>query len=99
MHAAQTAESQACSESASSDEPKPVRCALSADGAMISLVRKQWVEVRTLAIGVPKTVRGKSGEQEIHMDQLSYFSQLADAATFTRLSAREIQRRRVAEAE
>lgn len=99
MQAAQTAESEAPSAPASREEPKPVRCALSADGAMISLVKKQWVEVRTLAIGVPKTGRGQIGEQEIHVGQLSYFSRLADASTFTILSAGEMRRRRVAQAE
>ena len=82
------------------DRSVPERCVMSADGAMISLVHKQWVEVRTVAIGEPvnQESTGKPDEQEIHVNHLSYFSHLADASTFIELAAGEIRRRKVTQA-
>jgi hypothetical protein len=74
------------------------RCVFSPDGAMISLVHKQWAETRTVAIGEPQEKRNAEGEVEIHVGKLSYFSRLADASTFTRLAEGEMRRRRVKEA-
>ncbi len=51
MEASQIAEIEATSEPESEDEKPPERCVVSPDGAMISLVHKQWVETRTVAIG------------------------------------------------
>ncbi|WP_201392265.1 ISKra4 family transposase [Ktedonobacter sp. SOSP1-52] len=102
MEAAQTAEAEmtAASEPAAlADQLPPQRCVLSTDGTMVSLLHKQWVEVRTLAIGQPQERRGTAGEAEIHVDQLSYFSRLADASSFTCLAQAEIRRRRVGEAQ
>jgi hypothetical protein len=65
---------------------------------MISLVNKQWVETRTVAIGEPQEQRGAQGERESHVGKLSYFSRLADASTFTNLAEVEIRRRKVREA-
>lgn len=76
----------------------PEQCVLSADGAMISLVQKQWVEVRTLAIGEPVEKLGTTGKAEVHVDHLSYFSHLTDASTFLELAAGEMRRRKVAQA-
>ncbi|GCE03512.1 hypothetical protein [Dictyobacter aurantiacus] len=80
------------------DQPAPEQCVVSADGAMISLINTQWVEVRTLAIGEPKVETGTDGEAEIHVGQLSYVSRLCDALTFTHHAAGELRRRRVGEA-
>ncbi|GHP00152.1 hypothetical protein KSF_101990 [Reticulibacter mediterranei] len=74
------------------------RCVFSADGAMISLVHKQWVGTRTVAIGSPQEKLNAQGAREIHVGKLSYFSRLADASTFTNLAAVEMQRRKVKEA-
>lgn len=71
---------------------------MSVDGAMISLVHKQWVEVRTLAIGEPVSKPGTDGKAEVHVDHLSYFSRLADASTFIELAASEMRQRQVAQA-
>jgi hypothetical protein len=71
------------------------RCAFSVDGAMVPLVKKQWAETRTLAIGEPTERRTAEGKREIHVDRLSYFSRLADASTFTDLAGVEFQRRGV----
>jgi hypothetical protein len=57
---------------------------LSADGAMVPLVGGQWAEVKTLAIGEVGVQRGADGVPEAHTTNLTYFSRLADAATFTR---------------
>lgn len=65
---------------------------LSVDGAMVPLVDGSWREVRTLAIGtvVPDRAAGRVRSVEV-----SYFSRLADAATFTALAAAEVHRRGV----
>jgi hypothetical protein len=57
---------------------------LSADGAMVPLVGGQWAEVKTLAIGEVEVRRGADGLPEAHTNNLTYFSRLADAETFTR---------------
>jgi hypothetical protein len=93
MEAAQGAESDAASSQEAKDPPAPQQCALSADGAMVSLVKKQWAETRTVAIGEPQEKRNADGEIEIHVRQLSYFSRLADASTFSSLAEVEIRRR------
>jgi hypothetical protein len=97
MEAAQTAEIDAESEPELEEKLHLQRCVFSADGAMISLVNKQWVETRTVAIGEPQEKRGALGEVEIHVGKLSYFSRLADASTFTHLAKVELQRRKVKE--
>ncbi len=98
MEAAQTAEDEADGEPKSEDEQPLQRCVISADGAMISLVHKQWAETRTVAIGEPQEKRNAEGETEIHVGNLSYFSRLADAFIFTKLAEVETRRRKVAEA-
>ena len=51
MEAVQTAEIEAEGSPKSEEEPPLDRCVISPDGAMISLVHKQWAETRTVAIG------------------------------------------------
>jgi hypothetical protein len=97
--AAQTAEVDHAVPHESTALPAPERCVLSVDGAMVSLVHQQWVEVRTVAIGEPIAQRTSAGADEIHVGQLSYFSRLADAATFSELAEGEMQRRQVREAQ
>lgn len=65
---------------------------LSVDGAMVPLRDGSWREVRTLAIGT--VVPGRQ-VGTVRCDDLSYFSRLADAATFTTLAAGEVHRRGV----
>lgn len=98
MEAAQIAEIDADSEPELEEKLPLPRCVFSADGAMISLVHKQWVETRTVAIGEPQEKLGTQGEREIHVGKLSYFSRLADASTFINLAEVEIRRRKVREA-
>lgn len=69
---------------------------VSADGAMVPLVGGAWAEVKTVAVG---TVVAAAKGGEGHTEQISYFSCLADAASFTRLAKVELHRRGVATAE
>jgi len=98
MEAAQTEEIETTSEPEEVSEESPERRVISPDGAMVSLVHNQWVETRTVAIGEPEERRNAQGEREIHVINLSYFSRLADASTFTKLAEGEIRRRKVKEA-
>lgn len=66
---------------------------LSADGAMVSLLHGEWAEVKTLVIGTVGERVGQDGSRVAHTEQLSYFSRLTDAHTFTRLAAGEIHLR------
>jgi hypothetical protein len=74
MQVVQTAQDDAACSQESTDPPAPQRRVLSADGAMGSLVNKQWAETRTVAVGEPQEKRTADGEIEIHVGQLSYFS-------------------------
>ena len=66
--------------------PGPAVQQVSVDGAMVPLADGSWREVRTLVIGT--VLPG-------HCTELSYFSRLSDAATFTTLAAGEVHRRGV----
>lgn len=69
-----------------SDAPvHPARLVVSADGAMVPLLHGEWAEVKTLALGEPT--------QEAHVGDISYFSRLADAATFGEQALVEVHRR------
>jgi len=73
--------------------PGPAIQQLSADGAMVPLVHGEWAEVKTLVIGtVGERVEG-DGSPAAHTGELSYFSRLTDAQTFTRLATGEVHRR------
>jgi hypothetical protein len=72
--------------------PGPPIQQVSADGAMVPLVHGKWAEVKTLAVGTVTTVIGKDGPQVCTRD-LSYFSRMTDAATFTRQVRVELHRR------
>ena len=98
MQAAQTEQAQApwCEEQACKHES--LRLALSADGAQVPLVNGEWAEVRTLAIGTVKEGGGEEdGGQKV--EQLSYFSRLSTAETFTNLAEVEMRRRKVVQAQ
>jgi hypothetical protein len=65
----------------------------SADGAMVPLVGGAWSEVKTLVVGAVEAVREADGTAGARAADLSYFSRLADAATFTRQATVELARR------
>ena len=64
---------------------------VSADGAMISLVGKQWVEVKTVALG--QIIQEADGT--VRARDLSYFSRRAEHTAFRRLALVETHRRGV----
>ena len=57
------------------------RLAVSADGSLVPLLKEEWSEVRTVAIGEGKKVVIAQGEDEVHVDHPSYFSRLSNAET------------------
>src|SRR5712691_12486813 len=66
---------------------------LSADGAMVPLVGGDWAEVKTLAIGAVEVRPGDDGLPEAQTTDLTYFSRLANAETFTHHAYVETYRR------
>jgi len=98
MQAAQTADVEVPCSYEANKERAPHQCVISSDGAMVSLVQKQWAEVRTLVIGEPQEKLNAQQEREIHVGKLSYFSRLADASSFIELAEVEMRRRQVREA-
>lgn len=71
----------------------PARQQVSVDGAMVPLIGGEWAEVKTLAIGTIAELVGGAGVREVHTQELSYFSRLADHETFGRLATVETHRR------
>ena len=71
---------------------------VSADGAMVPLVDGQWAEVKTAAVGRIEVVTNRDGVAEAHACDVSYFSRLTDADTFTREAWVELHRAGVATA-
>src|SRR6266567_8334648 len=63
------------------------------NSSQVRLVGGQWAEVKTLAIGEVEAHRGADGLPEAHTTNLTYFSRLADAETFTSLAYVETYRR------
>lgn len=96
MQAAQTEQAQTPWQEEEVCQQKSVRLALSADGAQVPLIKGEWAEVRTLAIGTVKEGCGDEDEQKV--EQLSYFSRLTTAETFTDLAEVEMRRRKVVQA-
>jgi hypothetical protein len=66
---------------------------VSADGAMVPLVHGEWAEVKTVVLGEIQPPVLEHGEAVGHTTQLSYFSRLAEADTFSRLATVETHRR------
>jgi RNase P subunit RPR2 len=78
------------------EQKKPVKLVVSNDGAHISLRRKVWAEVKTMAVGEVQENRNPSKQrpnQEIKMVNISYFSRMTDSETFTELIIGELERR------
>lgn len=72
---------------------------VSADGAMVPLVGGAWAEVKTLVVGAVEAAREPDGAAGARAVAPSYFSRLADAATFTRQATVELARRGTEQAE
>jgi hypothetical protein len=71
---------------------------LSADGAMVPLCGGVWAEVKTVAVGRVTATEQPDGTRRVQTDELSYFSRLADAESFTRQATLELHRRGTATA-
>jgi hypothetical protein len=71
------------------------RLIVSPDGAMVPLIGGQWAEVKTVVVG--KVARADP-EGEVHSTQLSYFSRMLDAQTFTEQASGELLHRGVDQA-
>jgi len=57
------------------------------------LVAGEWAEVKTVVVGTVEPSGGGEVPWEVHTKELSYFSRLADSATFTREATAELHRR------
>lgn len=95
--ARQTEEVERLEREAPAEPAGPVQQLLSADGAFVPLVGREWAEVKTVVIGEVEAPRweAKQQEWEVYTGNLSYFSRLADAERFSRLALVETQRRGV----
>jgi hypothetical protein len=71
---------------------------ISTDGAYVPLVKGDWAEVRTVAIGQVKEKVTAKGQREVQTCQISYFSRMTDAEAFGELAEVEMQRRGVSQA-
>ena len=89
--AEQTAAVEALERCPAPEPAGPSLLQLSADGAMISLVGKQWVEVKTLALGRVH----QEADGTVRTTDLSYFSRRAEHTAFRRLALVETYRRGV----
>jgi hypothetical protein len=76
-------------------EAGPAKLVLSADGAMVPLLGGEWAEVKTMVVGEVGEAYERAGERVVPTHSLSYFSRLADAETFQRLTLGELHRRRL----
>lgn len=73
----------------------PACLLLSADGAMVPLVGGDWAEVKTLVAGTVEANPQADGSLLVQTTELSSFSRLADAETFTHLAIVETYARGV----
>lgn len=97
--ALQTAEAEAVEHTLPAVPDGAARQLLSADGAMVPLVKGEWAEVKTVAIGAIQPPVLEHGEAVVHTTDLTYFSRLAEADTFSRLATVETHRRGTERAE
>lgn len=94
--ARQTAQSQHASQTQASP-PTGEKLVISADGAYVPLVKGEWAEVRTVAIGQVQKQTTAKEEEDVQTAQLSYFSRLTDAETFGDVAEVEMRRRGVSQ--
>ncbi len=83
------------------DRPEAPVCeqlVISTDGAYVPLIKGEWAEVRTVAIGEIKDEDAAPGHRQLKTWHHSYFSRMIDAATFELLAEVEMRRRGVSQA-
>ncbi len=91
----QTAQVAALERTAPPTPDGPAMQLLSVDGAMVPLVHGEWAEVKTVVVGTVQPPVLEKGQPVVHSTDLSYFSRLASADEFGRLSEVELHRRGV----
>lgn len=74
-------------------EAGPDKLVLSVDGAFVPLVGGAWAEVKTLVVGEVGEPKVVDGQQVVSTHSHSYFSRLAEAEQFQRLTFGELYRR------
>jgi hypothetical protein len=77
----------------------PDKLILSVDGAFVPLVHGDWAEVKTLVVGEVGQPTQVDGKTVVPTHSHSYFSRVAEAEEFQRLTLGELYRRRVETAE
>src|SRR5262249_20220620 len=76
-------------------EAGPDKLVLSLDGAFVPLVGGEWAEVKTMVVGEVGEATVVDGKPFIPTHSQTYFSRLAEAEHFQRLTFGELYRRRV----
>jgi hypothetical protein len=71
----------------------PEKMLLSVDGAMVPLVGGEWIEVKTLALGVIEEPVREKDEWKVHASELSYFSRWMEAEKFGQAALGETHHR------
>jgi hypothetical protein len=75
-------------------EPGPDKLVLSVDGAFVPVVHGEWAEVKTLVVGEVGDATVVDGQTVVSTQAHSYFSRVAEAEAFQRLTLGELYRRR-----
>ena len=68
---------------------------LSVDGAFVPVLHGEWAEVKTLVVGEVGEPTRSTGKRSCRPHSHSYFSRVAEAEVFQRLTFGELYRRRV----
>jgi hypothetical protein len=95
--AVQQAEEQRIREELPEPPPGAERQAISADGAFVPLLGGEWAEVKTLVVA--QVIQNDREAGEADTAQVSSFSRLTDAETFSQQAVVELHRRGVERAE
>jgi hypothetical protein len=77
----------------------PDKLVLSVDGAFVPVLHGEWAEVKTVVVGEVAAPTMVDGKTVVSTHQHSYFSRVAEAEQFQRLTFGELYRRRVETAE
>ena len=89
----ETAEAERIEQEAPAPPQGPAIQQLSVDGAMVPVLKGEWVEVRTAAIGTVEQEIDAEGEPGARSHEVSYFSRYTDAKTFAQLAIIATHRR------
>jgi len=79
--------------------PGPDKLVLSVDGAFVPLVGGEWAEVKTVVVGEVGEATLVDGQPLVPTHSQTYFSRVAEAEEFQRLTFAELYRRRLESAE